>query len=108
VRGARSRILVEDSIYDEFVTRLGSRADRLQVGDPRDLGAITSAAQLEKVERYVDIGQREGATLVAGGRREPGRGFFYRATVFADVDNRMRIPRGDLRTGRLHRPVLRL
>jgi aldehyde dehydrogenase (NAD+) len=97
---ARSRIFVQDSIYDEFVTRFTDRANRLRVGDPTDpashIGAITSARQLEKVEQYVEIGQREGAKLVAGGTRMDGPGFFYRPTVFADVDNGMRIAREEI------------
>src|SRR5262249_54736663 len=76
---ARSRIFVEDRVYDEFVTRFTDRADRLRVGDPTDpashIGAITSAAQLEKVERYVDIGQREGPSSSPAAAGQPGRGF---------------------------------
>jgi acyl-CoA reductase-like NAD-dependent aldehyde dehydrogenase len=97
---ARSRIFVQDSIYDEFVTRFTDRANRLCVGDPTDpashIGAITSARQLEKIEEYVEIGQREGAKLVAGGTRVDGPGLFYRPTVFADVDNGMRIAREEI------------
>ncbi len=97
---ARSRILVQDGIYEEFVTRFVDRANQLRVGDPTEssnhIGAITSARQLEKVEQYVEIGQGEGAKLVAGGVRAAERGFFYRPTVFADVDNTMRIAREEI------------
>jgi aldehyde dehydrogenase (NAD+) len=92
---ARSRILVQDGVYEDFVSRFVEKAGRIVAGDPTDegshIGAITSARQLEKIEHYVELGQKEGATLALGGERAGDRGFFYRPTVFADVDNAMRI-----------------
>jgi aldehyde dehydrogenase (NAD+) len=97
---ARSRIFVQDRVYEDFVGRFADKAGRIVVGDPTrqetHIGAITSARQLEKVEHYVEIGQKEGATLAAGGERVGDRGFFYRPTVFADVDNSMRIAREEI------------
>lgn len=97
---ARSRIFIQDAVYDEFVTRFAERAGRLRVGDPTNpashIGAITSARQLEKIRQYVAIGQHEGAILVAGGTAEPGPGLFHPPTVFADVDNSMRIAREEI------------
>jgi acyl-CoA reductase-like NAD-dependent aldehyde dehydrogenase len=97
---ARSRIFVQDRVYEDFVGRFAEKAGRIVVGDPTQeethIGAITSARQLEKIEHYVEIGQKEGATLAAGGERVGDRGFFYRPTVFADVDNSMRIAREEI------------
>jgi acyl-CoA reductase-like NAD-dependent aldehyde dehydrogenase len=92
-----TRILVPRRIYDEFVAAACGVVARLKVGDPRDattvLGPVVSAAQRERVERYVALAQAEGATLLSGGRRPPdlARGYFYEPTLFGNVDNRMRI-----------------
>ena len=71
-----TRLLVPESIHDEFVERLVERARQIKVGDPldyeSDLGPLVSAAQRETVENYVRIGKEEGAQLVLGGKR-PGR-----------------------------------
>ena len=71
------------------------------MGDPTDAdshyGAITSARQLEKIEYYVEIGQKEGATLACGGARVgEGPGLFYAPTAFTDVDNSMRIAQEEI------------
>ena len=64
-------MLVERSIYDDFVERLGARASAIRVGDPADpateLGALISTEHYERVMSYVDAGRGEGARLVAGG-----------------------------------------
>jgi 5-carboxymethyl-2-hydroxymuconic-semialdehyde dehydrogenase len=103
---AGSRILVQNSIYPEFVRKFTERAQRLTVGDPLDektiIGPMISANHLEKVRRYIEIGPREGATLMCGGPDAPlvdaafKRGNFVRPTVFADVDNRMRIAQEEI------------
>jgi acyl-CoA reductase-like NAD-dependent aldehyde dehydrogenase len=96
---ARSRIFVQDEVYDDFVNRFVEKANTIVVGDPTGdahYGAITSARQLAKIEEYVEIGQKEGAKLLAGGERAAGKGLFYRPTVFADVDNSMRIAREEI------------
>jgi 5-carboxymethyl-2-hydroxymuconic-semialdehyde dehydrogenase len=103
---AGSRILVQKSIYPEFVEKFSERARRLAVGDPLDertiLGPMISANHLEKVRRYIEMGPKEGATLMCGGVEAPAvdgplmRGNFVKATVFADVDNRMRIAQEEI------------
>ena len=103
---AGSRILVQNSIYPEFVRKFTERAQRITVGDPLDektvIGPMISANHLEKVRRYIEIGPREGATLMCGGPDAPlldgafKRGNFVRPTVFADVDNRMRIAQEEI------------
>ncbi len=103
---AGSRILVQKSIYGEFVGKFTERARRIAAGDPLDektiLGPMISANHLEKVRRYIEMGPREGATLMCGGVEAPAlagplkRGNFVKATVFADVDNRMRIAQEEI------------
>ncbi|MDP1794271.1 MAG: aldehyde dehydrogenase, partial [Acidimicrobiales bacterium] len=94
---AGSRILVERTVYDEFVARLAARASAISVGDPADpgteLGALISTEHYERVTSYVAIGLEEGARLVAGGTRPAHlpTGNFLAATVFADVTEHMRI-----------------
>ncbi|OGF03861.1 MAG: betaine-aldehyde dehydrogenase [Candidatus Eisenbacteria bacterium RBG_16_71_46] len=102
VCAAGSRLLVESSVHDEFVAKLAERAKRLVPADPLDpktrLGALVSAAQMEKVLGYVDTGVSEGAKLVAGGKRQPvgGKGYFVQATVLDQVDNRMRVAQEEI------------
>jgi len=103
---AGSRILVQKSIYPEFVQKFTARARRIAAGDPLDektvLGPMISANHLEKVRRYIEMGPREGATLMCGGLDAPAlsgplqKGNFVQATVFADVDNRMRIAQEEI------------
>lgn len=96
---AGSRILVQETIYDQVVAELIERAERITVGDPQDdaseMGTIANRAQYDKVLHYVDVAKAEGARLVAGGVpvEVPGLedGLFLRPTVFADVTNDMRI-----------------
>ena len=88
---ARSRVLLHESIYDEFVSRFGERAQTLRIGDPEDaqtqIGAITVEEQFEKIAAYCVAGEKEGAKrLFGGGRASVGngheRGFFWNATAF--------------------------
>ncbi len=93
---AGSRILVERSVYDEFVERYAERARRIVVGDPSDptteVGALVHPEHYDKVMSYVEIGKGEGR-LVAGGGRPEGleTGNYVAPTVFADVAPTARI-----------------
>lgn len=89
---AGSRLFVEKSIYDSFMEKVVERAKKMQPGDPLDpkarLGALVSEAQLANVKRYVEIGEREGARLLVGGKQPepmPGKGYFYQPTIFDNV-----------------------
>jgi 5-carboxymethyl-2-hydroxymuconic-semialdehyde dehydrogenase len=103
---AGSRILVERPIYAEFAARFAERARRLVVGDPLDektiVGPMISRAHLEKVRGYIGLGSEEGAKLLCGGLEPPELavslrvGNFVQPTVFADVDNRMRIAQEEI------------
>jgi acyl-CoA reductase-like NAD-dependent aldehyde dehydrogenase len=101
---AGTRLLVQESIYDEFVEKFAARSRQIRVGNPLDfatrMGPLVSEEQLHKVERYIQIGQREGARLVCGGGRpadpELARGFYVEPTVFADVSNDMQIAQEEI------------
>jgi len=103
---AGSRILVQQSIYADFVAKFVERARRITVGDPLDektiIGPMISQAHLAKVRSYIELGPKEGATLLCGGVDTPAlpdrvkRGNYVGATVFADVDNRMRIAQEEI------------
>jgi aldehyde dehydrogenase (NAD+)/betaine-aldehyde dehydrogenase len=90
---ARSRVLVERGLYDDFVARFADAAGRLRVGDPLDpetqVGSLISTEHRDKVHGYVERGREEGAEVVLGGEAGDGRGAFYPPTVLAGVDNRM-------------------
>jgi 5-carboxymethyl-2-hydroxymuconic-semialdehyde dehydrogenase len=107
---AGSRILVQQGIYAEFAQRFAARARRITVGDPLDektiIGPMISAGHLAKVRSYIELGPKEGATLLCGGVDRPSyapalaagleKGNFVWPTVFADVDNRMRIAQEEI------------
>ncbi len=89
---AGSRLFVQAGIYDAVLERLATRAQQLVVGPgleaSTDLGPLISAEQLARVQRYIEIGRRSGATLVIGGERLGGRladGYFLAPTIFAHV-----------------------
>jgi acyl-CoA reductase-like NAD-dependent aldehyde dehydrogenase len=90
---ARSRVLVEKPLYDEFVSRFAEAAKSLKVGDPLDaetqVGSLISGAHRDKVHGFVETGRDEGAEVVTGGEAPDGNGFFYPPTVLANVENRM-------------------
>ncbi len=96
---AGSRLLVQDSIHEEFVDKLVTLAKTARMGDPMSMetqvGPITTRPQYEKVLGYIDVAKDEGAELLMGGgaatRPECGTGWFVEPTVFAGVKNKMRI-----------------
>jgi aldehyde dehydrogenase (NAD+)/phenylacetaldehyde dehydrogenase len=103
VCAAGSRLLVDRSIRNEFLDKVAARARKLAPGDPLDpktrLGAIASKKQLENDLRYIEIGKKEGATLLAGGGRADigtGKGYFLQPTVFVDVTPEMTIAREEI------------
>jgi aldehyde dehydrogenase (NAD+) len=100
VCSAGSRILVQDSIYDEFVAKLASASRRILIGDPLHpstrMGPIISDKQLARVMDYVALGRTEGAELVCGGERVGNRGYFLSPAVFANVDSAMRIAQEEI------------
>lgn len=101
---AGTRLLLPDSLHDAFVERMVARVEQLVLGDPMDLtvdlGPLVSAAQKRAVERYIQIGIDEGATLRCGGigvdDPELANGHFVRPTIFTDVRNDMTIAREEI------------
>jgi 5-carboxymethyl-2-hydroxymuconic-semialdehyde dehydrogenase len=103
---AGSRILIQQSIYADFIEKFAARAKRISVGDPLDdkidVGPMISPEHLAKVRRYIELGPKEGATLLCGGLDAPElkgvlkNGNFVKPTVFADVDNRMQIAQDEI------------
>jgi betaine-aldehyde dehydrogenase len=92
---ARSRVIVERRIADQFVEALAAATQAFVVGDPLDertqMGPLVSASQRERAEAYITIGRAEGARLVCGGERLTGDGYFLSPAVLADGRPRMRI-----------------
>ncbi|HMV25881.1 MAG TPA: aldehyde dehydrogenase family protein [bacterium] len=92
---AGSRLLIEESIHDEFIEKLAARAAKMMPGDPLNpetkLGPLTSELQMNKVMSYVQAGKSEGAALLAGGNRIGNDGYFFQPTVFGNVDTSMKI-----------------
>ncbi len=98
---ARSRILVQRSIYEEFTERFARRTAALSIGQPLDeaseVGPLISAGQRQRSLDYLALGQEEGARLVAGGtipREESG--YFMHPAILADVDNKMRVAQDEI------------
>jgi acyl-CoA reductase-like NAD-dependent aldehyde dehydrogenase len=101
---AASRVIVHERVYDELQKRLVAAAERMRIGAPwesgTDLGPVINKAAIEKIHAYTKIGQDEGARLLTGG--EPAsnggleKGFFYRPTVFGNVDPQMRIAQEEI------------
>ncbi|MEU6366266.1 aldehyde dehydrogenase family protein [Streptomyces sp. NPDC046931] len=98
---APTRVIAQREVYDRMVTELAELARRLTVGDPRDpgtvVGPLISAAHRDRVEAYVELGRKEGARLVAGGRRPPlERGFYVAPALLADCTPDMRVVREEI------------
>ncbi|XP_066866118.1 mitochondrial 10-formyltetrahydrofolate dehydrogenase isoform X2 [Kogia breviceps] len=90
---AAGRLFVEESIHDDFVTRVVEEIKKMKIGDPLDRstdhGPQNHKAHLEKLLQYCEAGVKEGATLVYGGRQVQRPGFFMEPTVFTDVEDHM-------------------
>jgi aldehyde dehydrogenase (NAD+) len=100
---AQTRILAPHARYDEVVDAVAAMADGLTLGDPHDpdtdIGPLVTERQQARVEKYIALGQEEGARVVVGGNGMPpglDRGWYVQPTVFADVDNDMRIAREEI------------
>lgn len=99
-----TRLLLPESRYDEFVSRLTARAAQIRIGDPNDIdtdmGPIISAEQKQRIEDYIELGQKEGATMLFGGKPLSGepfdRGYWVGPTILGDVDNSMTVAREEI------------
>ena len=101
---AASRVVVHEQVYDAFIQELTRRAKALRIGNGLDpsihMGPLVSESQLATVANYVEIGRREGATLLTGGHRlgdgACANGFFHEPTIFGDVSPTMRIAQEEI------------
>ncbi|KAA0202644.1 hypothetical protein HAZT_HAZT009906 [Hyalella azteca] len=92
---AAGRLFVEDSIHDEFVSRVVEECKKMVIGDPLNRatthGPQNHLAHLNKLLDYISTGVDQGAKLVYGGKRLPGKGYFLEPTVFTEVKDHMYI-----------------
>jgi len=102
--GSTSRLFLHKKIHDEFLDRLIQRTGRIRIGLPLDpqteMGCLASKEQYDKSFRYIELGKKEGAVLVAGGSRPKGepfaKGYFVAPTIFDRVEMSMRIAREEI------------
>jgi acyl-CoA reductase-like NAD-dependent aldehyde dehydrogenase len=101
---ARSRLLVQRSIHDEFVDRFARRTGSLQIGQPLDekveIGPLISSGQRQRSLDYVALGRQEGAEVISGdptsGIDNAGAGYFMRPSILTNVNNRMRVAQEEI------------
>ena len=97
---AASRVIVHRGVYEALQSKLVARAEKLKIGAPweddTEIGPVINETAVEKIHSYTEIGQGEGAKLLTGGETVEGPGFYYRPTVFADVDPQMRIAQEEI------------
>ena len=101
---AASRVIAHEKIYEALQSKLVAAAERLRLGpgwdEATDVGPVINKAAIEKIHAYTKIGSDEGAHLLTGGEiateGDLGKGFFYRPTIFGDVDAQMRIAQEEI------------
>lgn len=101
---ACSRLIVEDGVIDELTEKLVAKAKKLKLGngldENTDVGPVVNESQLKKIHSYVELGLKEGAKLLCGGRiaqeGELAKGFFYEPTIFTNVTPDMRIAQEEI------------
>jgi alpha-ketoglutaric semialdehyde dehydrogenase len=101
---AASRVIAHERIYEPLQSKLVAAAERLRLGpgweDDTDVGPVINRAAIEKIHAYTKIGTDEGARLLTGGEiaseGDLAKGFFYRPTIFGDVDSKMRIAQEEI------------
>jgi acyl-CoA reductase-like NAD-dependent aldehyde dehydrogenase len=101
---AASRVIVQKGVYDDLQSRLVAAAEKLRLGpgweEGVDVGPVINQGALDKIDSYTQIGKDEGAKLLTGGEVASGNGlgegFFYRPTIFGDVDPQMRVAQEEI------------
>ncbi len=101
---AASRVIVHEGVLAPFTSQFVERARRLRLGsgleETTDVGPVINETQLNRVHEYTETGRKEGATLLTGGEVATegrlGKGFFYKPTIFADVEPKMRIAQEEI------------
>jgi len=101
---AASRVIAHEKVYDALQKRLVDAVEKLRLGpgwdDATDIGPVINKSALDRIHEYTQVGKDEGATLLTGGEvasdGDLGKGFFYRPTIFGDVDAQMRIAQEEI------------
>jgi len=101
---AASRIVVHNKVYQKFVEKFKKATSRLKVGDglqrETDVGPVINESQFNKILKYIEIGKKEGAKLILGGKAcqkgDLSKGFFIEPTIFAEVTPEMRIAQEEI------------
>lgn len=97
---AGSRVFVEDKVYDKFVSKVESMNKSRKLGNPLDMcteqGPQVDQAQFDKILHYIEVGKKEGAQCLSGGKRFGNRGYFIEPTLFADVQDTMTIAKDEI------------
>ena len=97
---AGSRLLVDESIHDDFVERMVAKAQQRKVGDPFDpsteQGPQVDKTQFEKIMGYIDVGKKQGAKCLVGGDRAADTGYFVQPTIFDGVTDEMDIAKDEI------------
>lgn len=101
---AGTRLLLQDEIYDTFISRFTEKARAIRLGNPgdkaTDLGPLVSKKQQERVLKYIETGKKEGARCLLGGKAPEtadfANGYFVEPTIFVDVDNTMTIAQEEI------------
>jgi aldehyde dehydrogenase (NAD+) len=101
---AASRVIAHEAVYEALQTKLVAAAERLRLGpgweDDTDVGPVINKAAIEKIHSYTEIGRGEGARILTGGEvateGDLAKGFFYRPTIFGDVDPQMRVAQEEI------------
>ncbi|VFQ63071.1 unnamed protein product [Cuscuta campestris] len=97
---AGSRVFVQEGVYDKFVEKVVQKAKERVVGDPFDpnvqQGPQVDKNQFEKILSYIEIGKKEGATLLTGGNPIHRKGYFIEPTIFTNVMDDMRIAKDEI------------
>jgi alpha-ketoglutaric semialdehyde dehydrogenase len=101
---AASRVIVQDGAYESLQAKLVAQAEKMRLGpgweDDTDVGPVINKRALEKIHSYTEIGKDEGAKLLTGGEVATGngldKGFFYRPTIFGEVDPQMRVAQEEI------------
>jgi aldehyde dehydrogenase (NAD+) len=97
-------VIAHEAVYDQLVSRLVAAAEKMCLGygweDDTDVGPVINQAALDKIHSYTQVGIDEGASLLTGGEVVSGngleKGFYYRPTIFGDVDAQMRIAQEEI------------
>lgn len=97
---AGSRIYVQEGVYDQVLSEFQKAAENIKIGNPFEegtfMGAQASVAQMDKILKFIEIGKKEGATVVTGGERLGDKGYFIKPTIFGNVTEDMDIVKNEI------------